>query len=120
MLHTLRMNICGNISINSAYKKKDVKNLFNIGLDIISTRKVFIYKSMLGIFFGSFLGLLIGFSIAFLQQEFGFIKMGEGSFVIDVYPVKLLFIDLILIQSLVLVIGFLASWITAKVMLKSA
>ncbi len=113
-------NIISSLTVLILDKKKDVKNLFNIGLDIISTRKVFIYKSMLGIFFGSFLGLLIGFSIAFLQQEFGFIKMGEGSFVIDVYPVKLLFIDLILIQSLVLVIGFLASWITAKVMLKSA
>ena len=99
-------------------KKKDIQNLFNMGLDVLSARKVFIYKSMLGVFFGSFLGLLIGFTIAFLQQEFGFVKMGEGSFVIDVYPVKILLVDLIFIQSMVLVIGFLASWTTARIMLK--
>ena len=58
-------------------KKKDIQNLFNMGLDVFSVRKVFLYKSMLGVFFGSFLGLLIGFTIAFLQQEFGFVKMGE-------------------------------------------
>ena len=111
-------NIISSLTVLIIDKKKDIQNLFNMGLDVFSVRKVFLYKSMLGVFFGSFLGLLIGFTIAFLQQEFGFVKMGEGSFVIDVYPVKILLVDLIFIQSMVLVIGFLASWTTARIMLK--
>ena len=66
----------------------------------------------------TFLLILFGFSLAYLQQEFGFVKMGEGSFVIDAYPVKILLKDLIFIQIIVLLIGFVASLLTSRLMLK--
>ena len=44
--------------------------------------------------------------------------MGEGSFVIDAYPVKILLKDLIFIQIIVLLIGFVASLLTSRLMLK--
>lgn len=111
-------NIISSLVVLILDKKKDIDQLNNLGLDKQSIRKVFTYKSMLGVLSGSFFGLLFGFSLAYLQQEFGFVKMGEGSFVIDAYPVKILLKDLIFIQIIVLLIGFVASLLTSRLMLK--
>ena len=111
-------NIISSLAVLIIDKKNDIDQLNNLGLDKQSIRKVFTYKSMLGVLSGSFFGLLFGFSLAYLQQEFGFVKMGEGSFVIDAYPVKILLKDLIFIQIIVLLIGFVASLITSRLMLK--
>ena len=111
-------NIISSLAVLIIDKKNDIDQLNNLGLDKQSIRKVFSYKSMLGVLSGSFFGLLFGFSLAYLQQEFGFVKMGEGSFVIDAYPVKILLKDLIFIQIIVLLIGFVASLLTSRLMLK--
>ena len=111
-------NIISSLTVLIIEKKNDIKTFFNLGLDHLSLKNVFVIKSMLGVIFGSLIGLVLGFLIAYIQQEFGLIKMGEGGFVIDSYPVKILFTDFIFIQLIVLVIGFFASWTTAHLMLK--
>ena len=111
-------NIISSLTVLIIEKKNDIKTFLNLGLDHLSLKNVFVIKSMLGVVFGSLIGLVIGFLIAYIQQEFGLIKMGEGGFVIDSYPVKILFTDFIFIQLIVLVIGFFASWTTANLMLK--
>ena len=111
-------NIISSLTVLIIEKKNDIKTFLNLGLDHLSLKNVFVIKSMLGVVFGSLIGLVIGFLIAYIQQEFGLIKMGEGGFVIDSYPVKILFSDFIFIQLIVLVLGFFASWTTAHLMLK--
>ena len=111
-------NIISSLTVLIIEKKNDIKTFLNLGLDHLSLKNVFVIKSMLGVVFGSLIGLFLGFLIAYIQQEFGLIKMGEGGFVIDSYPVKILFTDFIFIQLIVLVIGFFASWTTAHLMLK--
>ena len=111
-------NIISSLTVLIIEKKNDIKTFLNLGLDHLSLKNVFVIKSMLGVVFGSLIGLALGFLIAYIQQEFGLIKMGEGGFVIDSYPVKILFTDFIFIQLIVLVIGFFASWTTAHLMLK--
>ena len=110
-------NIISSLIILIIDKKKDIESLFNFGVENHSIKKVFIYKSMLGVFVGSFSGIIIGFILAYLQQEFGLIKMGAGSFVIDAYPVSIKLNDIIIIQLIVLLIGLLASWFTSRLML---
>jgi len=110
-------NIISSLIILIIDKKKDIESLFNFGVENHSIKQVFIYKSMLGVFVGSFSGIIIGFILAYLQQEFGLIKMGAGSFVIDAYPVSIKLNDIIIIQLIVLLIGLLASWFTSRVML---
>lgn len=111
-------NIISSLIILIIDKKKDIESLFNSGFENHSIKKIFIYKSMLGVFVGSFSGIIIGFILAYLQQEFGLIKMGAGSFVIDAYPVSIRLYDIIIIQLIVLLIGLLASWFTSRLMLK--
>jgi len=111
-------NIISSLTVLIIEKKNDIKTFLNLGLDHLSLKNVFVIKSMVSVIFGSLIGLVLGFLIAYIQQEFGLIKMGEGGFVIDSYPVKILFTDFIFIQLIVLVIGFFASWTTAHLMLK--
>ena len=111
-------NIISSLTVLIIEKKNDIKTFVNLGLDHLSLKNVFVIKSMLGVVFGSLIGLVLGFLIAYIQQEFGLIKMGEGGFVIDSYPVKILFTDFVFIQLIVLVIGFFASWTTANLTLK--
>ena len=110
-------NIISSLIILIIDKKKDIESLFNFGFENHSIKKVFIYKSMLGVFVGSFSGIIIGFILAYLQQELGLIKMGVGSFVIDAYPISIKLNDIIIIQLIVLLIGLLASWFTSRLML---
>ena len=110
-------NIISSLIILIIDKKKDIESLFNLGFENHSIKKVFIYKSMLGVFVGSFSGIIIGFILAYLQQELGLIKMGVGSFVIDAYPISIKLNDIIIIQLIVLLIGLLASWFTSRLML---
>ena len=90
-------NIISSLIILIIDKKKDIESLFNFGVETRSIKKIFIYKSMLGVFIGSFSGIVIGFILAYLQQEFGLIKMGVGSFVIDAYPVSIRLYDILII-----------------------
>ena len=110
-------NIISSLIILIIDKKKDIESLFNFGVENHSIKQVFIYKSMLGVFVGSFSGIIIGFILAYLQQEFGLIKMGVGSFVIDAYPISIKLNDIIIIQLIVILIGLLASWFTSRLML---
>jgi lipoprotein-releasing system permease protein len=60
--------------------------------------------------------LFIGLGLAFLQQTFGFISMGGGSFVINTYPISIAFNDVLLVSVTVFIIGVLASWYPAKLL----
>ena len=109
-------NIISALVILIIDKKNDISSLFNLGLARDSIKNIFLYKSMFGVLAGSLLGIIFGVFLSFLQQQFGLIKMGEGSFVIDYYPVIIQFKDIILVQVIVLMIGFFAAWGTSLVM----
>ncbi|MCK5776998.1 MAG: ABC transporter permease, partial [Bacteroidales bacterium] len=53
------------------------------------------------------IGLFVGGLISYLQQEYGFISLGNGGtgFVVDAYPVKLIFYDFIKVFSLVVIMS---------------
>ena len=51
--------------------------------------------------------------MCYLQQHFGFIRLGEG-YIIDAYPVKIRIADFLLVFITVAVMGFLSSWYPVK------
>ena len=64
---------------------------------------------------GSFIGIGIGVSFSLLQQHFGFISM-TGNFIVDAYPIKLLFSDILIVELTVVTIGLIASYYPAKIL----
>ena len=109
-------NIIGALSMLMLDKQKDITTLRSLGCTVQDIQSVFFRKSMLTILLGIGIGLFIGLGLAFLQQTFGFIGMGGGSFVINTYPITIVFTDIILVSFTVFAIGLLASWYPAKVL----
>ena len=64
--------------------------------------------------FGALIGIGFGATIALLQKKFELIKMGNGGFIIDAYPVVLQTSDILYVFLTVFIIGLLASWYPAK------
>jgi lipoprotein-releasing system permease protein len=61
------------------------------------------------------LGLIFGALFCWLQLKFGLIRIGDlGTFLVDSFPVKLLWIDFVLVFVTVVVIGLVASWYPVK------
>ena len=109
-------NIVGSLSMLMLDKKKSIETLRNLGCTLKDIQSLFFKKSMLTIISGIVIGLFCGLGLAFLQQTFGIITFGGGSFVINTYPIAIVFKDVILVAVTVLLIGGLASWYPAKLL----
>ncbi len=104
-------NVIGSLTMLIIEKKNDIGTLRNLGADLKLIRNIFLREGWLISLGGAIAGLLIGLFICWLQLHFEFVKLqGSGTFVIDAYPVKIEFFDIITVFITVVVIGFFASW----------
>lgn len=103
-------NIIGSLSMLIIDKQDDIISLRNLGADSGTIKKIFLLEGWLISITGSFLGILAGTGIAWIQEKFEVIKLaGNGSFVLDSYPVDIQIFDILLIWLTVILIGFLAA-----------
>ncbi len=109
-------NIVGSLTMLTIDKKKDIIILRSLGANDGLIKKIFLYEGLLISVIGGIAGMLIGALLCILQKSFGLVKInsGEGTFVVNKYPVDMHLIDFGIVLSIVVVIGFLASWITVK------
>ena len=111
-------NIVGSLTMLILEKKKDIKTFQSFGATVKNVQSIFFNKSMLTIISGTLIGVLFGLILAFSQQKFGFISMGNGSFVVNAYPVLIKMTDVLITCITVLLIGFFASWYPSKILAK--
>lgn len=113
-------NMIGSISLLMVEKVKDIAVLKSMGADKHSVRRIFLRQGMLISLISTVLGLAVGIIILWLQQKYGFVKLGNGTgnYIISAYPVKMKFSDFIYVFFTVQVIGFLASWYPVRFLLK--
>ena len=67
---------------------------------------------------GLIIGLVIGLGVTYLQQTFGFVKLestSSGVFVLDAYPVKVIWTDILSIVMVILLIGWTSSVFAHKI-----
>ncbi|MBA7566251.1 Lipoprotein-releasing system transmembrane protein LolE [subsurface metagenome] len=104
-------NVVGSLTMLIIEKKNDIQTLRHLGSTMLTIKKVFLMEGLIISFMGAIAGLLIGSMICLAQQEFGWVKLqGAGTFVIDSYPVRIMFTDIVLVLIVVSAIGFFASW----------
>lgn len=104
-------NVIGTISILIMEKKDDIGTLSHLGSTQTLVKKIFLFEGIMISMGGVIIGLLLGTIVCLVQQEFGIINLGgDGSFVIDAYPVKIKFQDIVLVFITVLTIGFITVW----------
>ena len=105
-------NMIGSLSMLVIEKKSDIAILKTVGADERLIRRIFLLEGILLSFIGCITGFLFAVIIIFIQQKFHFLKI-TGAFVIDAYPVKMKWVDFVLVFITVISIGLLASWFPA-------
>lgn len=107
-------NIIGSISMLILDKKEDLGIYKALGMAPQSIISIFKTEGQLITLIGALAGLAIGTVVCLLQEKYGFITLGDGSYIISAYPVKLVFQDILLIMLTVLIIGYTASYFPVK------
>lgn len=110
-------NLIGSITMLIIEKKNDIIMLRNLGTTKKQTQRIFFFEGLLITSIGLFTGLTLGLGICFLQLKFGLLKL-QGMFVIDAYPVKVEFTDVLLVIAIVLSIGLFSSYYPVKKVIK--
>ena len=110
-------NIVGSITMLILDKKQDIEILQSIGGRLKKIKEIFIIEGIIISQAGVVLGLVLGAVLIHLQEKYGFVKLGgtdNNIFIVDAYPVKLIFIDMLYVYLTVSVIGFTATYLPVK------
>lgn len=104
-------NMIGSLSILIVEKRKDVSILANMGANLKLIKKIFFTEGILISTIGSIIGLILGFIILYVQENYGLLQLGggDGAFVISAYPVSMLLMDFVYVFATVMTIGIFAT-----------
>ena len=102
-------NIVGSISMLILDKKEDLQTYKALGMTRRRLTTLFRTEGLLIVGSGAALGLLLGVGLCLLQEHFGLITLGSGSYIVEAYPVQLIAGDVLLVLAAVLLIGWGAS-----------
>ncbi len=105
-------NVIGSLSMLIIDKKKDITVLWSLGADHKLIKRIFLFEGLMITVVGAVLGLFLGSIICWIQHKFGIIQLQstDNSFVVNAYPVQMVFIDFVYIFLTVFVIGLAAAW----------
>lgn len=96
------LNLVASLSLLMVSKRNDSRTLMSMGMEKRDLEKVFIAEGQLISIVGVIIGLVLGFIICILQQQFGIVKLGANA-VVDAFPVAMRPIDFI--STFVVVVG---------------
>ena len=108
------INIFFSLSMLAIEKKKDVSMLFAMGATQSLVRRIFLAEGAIVAFSGAIAGLLGGIVICWLQMRYGFVSMGMTTSLVDAYPVKLIWEDILYTGVIVVMITMVVSYIPAR------
>ncbi|EOZ96543.1 Lipoprotein releasing system transmembrane protein LolC [Indibacter alkaliphilus LW1] len=108
-------NIFFSLSMMAIEKKKDTAILFAMGAKESLVKKIYLKQGAIIAFSGALIGLVLGFSIVWVQDTFGLVTLGISSSIIESYPVKIVWTDFLWTSLAVIAITFLAAYRPAKI-----
>lgn len=111
-------NIVGSLTMLIIEKQRDIEILRSLGANNELIKKIFIFEGWLISIFGASTGLILGFLVCWLQQEFGIVKLNSESLIMNAYPVVLRLRDFIIVPLTVLLIGYWAAWYPVRFLSK--
>lgn len=112
-------NIISSVSMLILDKQANAETLRSLGATDSFVARIFIYEGNLIALLGAVIGLVLGVVLCLLQQEFGIIGLGgDGQFVVDAYPIRVKFTDLLLVLVSVVAVSAISVWMPIKVLNK--
>jgi lipoprotein-releasing system permease protein len=88
--------------------------LHALGADRSFIQNIFLNSGILLALIGGGVGMLLAFFIGMAQTKFHLIPLQGNTFMVDYFPVKMVYSDFLLVSFTVLVIAVIASWIPAR------
>lgn len=111
-------NIMGSLTMLIIEKQRDIEILRSLGANNSLIRTIFIFEGWLISIIGAVSGIIFGFFVCWLQQNFGLVKLHSESLIMDAYPVVMKFRDFIIVPATVLLIGYMAAWYPVRYLTK--
>jgi len=106
-------NMVGALTMLVLEKKKDIQVLQAMGAERSMIMKIFLAEGLVLAGIGALGGILLALLLYYLQVRYKIVPLQGESFLIDYYPVKLVWTDFLLVILTVVAIGLLASWFPA-------
>jgi len=108
-------NVVSSLSMVILEKRDDVRTLRHLGMSTSRVRSIFVTEGNFIALIGTLSGVGLGVLLVLLQQQFGLIRMGDGSnFITPTYPVSLRLSDTLIIFGTSLGVGCLSVWYTVR------
>lgn len=118
ILFIASFNIVGSVSMLIIDKKDDIGVYQALGMTREKIISIFRLEGNLITGLGAAAGLLIGTGLCLAQEHFGLLTLGEGSYIVSAYPVKVVAGDVLLSLAAVVLIGSVASYFPVKFLVK--
>jgi lipoprotein-releasing system permease protein len=103
-------NVIGALIMMILDKKASLNTLFNLGTTTKDIRRIFFLQGSLMTIIAGTIGLILGFVVVFLQQQFSLIMLTPSL----AYPVELKLINLLIVFITIVVLGILASKLASQ------
>ena len=103
------VNIFFSLSMLVIEKKHDNSVLFSMGASPNLIRRIFLAEGAIIAFIGAGSGLLLGFGLSWMQQNYGLVSMGTETSILESYPIKILAADFGYAAGCIVFITFVAS-----------
>ena len=111
------LSIIGTVVMLVLEKEDERSTLLSMGADNTFIRGVFVREGLLIAGIGGAIGLALGVGLTLVQQYFGLVKMPNGNFMIENYPVELQASDLLAIFAVFVAVAFGVSKVATSTMI---
>ena len=108
------LSLVASLSLLIINKRDDIFMLRSMGMERLNLRRAFLAEGLLICALATVAGLVLGFIVCFLQQQFGIIRMGDGNFVVSAFPVAMRAVDFLFTFLLVMAISSLSVALTVR------
>ena len=107
-------NMIGALTMLVLEKQKDIAVLKAMGATNQIVQGIFLNEGLVLAGVGGGSGIILAFLICLAQVKFKIIKLEGGTFLIDYYPVKMLWSDFILVAVTIIIVALLAAWLPSR------
>ena len=108
------LSLVASLSLLIINKRDDIFMLRSMGMERRNLRRAFLAEGLLICALATVAGLVLGFIVCFLQQQFGIIRTGDGNFVVSAFPVAMRAVDFLFTFLLVMAISSLSVALTVR------
>ncbi|MHB8931598.1 MAG: FtsX-like permease family protein [Melioribacteraceae bacterium] len=107
-------NIFASLTMTVIEKKKDIGVLRAMGVSKNSILRIFMFEGILVGAIGTFIGIVLGLLVCYLQIEYNFYPLDSTKYIINALPVEIRWTDILAIGGMAMFLAVTASLYPAK------